>query len=173
VTALAGASCIVAIDAQLLGARSSADLLAVIASACFALYLLFTERLRRTCDTVMLLALSTAASAIALLTICAFTQHTLDILAIPSVSSLLALLGLSLVSQLTGYLCLTYALGHLPATVASLMLLAGAPLTAIFALLVFGERMTILQLLGGVLVLIGVWIVSAEDRAHVMVTTLD
>jgi drug/metabolite transporter (DMT)-like permease len=113
-TALIGAFCIISVDAHHLGTRSSADMLAVIASACFALYLLFTERLRQTCDTVTLLALSTAASAMALFTICACTQHTLQILIIPSVPSLLALLGLSLVSQLTGYLCLTYALGHLP-----------------------------------------------------------
>jgi drug/metabolite transporter (DMT)-like permease len=172
-TALIGAASIVTIDAQHLGSRSSADMLAVIASACFALYLLFTERLRRTCDTVTLLALSTAASAIALFTICACTQHTLHILVIPSLPSLLALLGLSLVSQLTGYLCLTYALGHLPATVASVILLAGAPLTAVFALFVFAERMSALQLLGGALVLVGVWIVTGEDRTHPALPTMD
>ena len=172
-TALIGASCIVTIDAQRLGSRSSADMLAVIASACFALYLLFTERLRQTCDTVTLLALSTAASALALLTICTCMQHTLYTLVIPSVPSLTALLALSLVSQLTGYLCLTYALGHLPATVTSLILLACAPLTAVFALLVFGERMSMLQLLGGALVLVSVWIVTGEDRTHPALPTMD
>jgi len=171
-TALIGASCIVAIDAHL-GSRSSADMLAVTASASFALYLLFTERLRQTCDTVTLLALSTAASALALLMICACMQHTLRILVIPSVTSLTALLALSFVSQLTGYLCLTYALGHLPATVASLILLAGAPLTAVFALLVFGEQMSMLQLLGGALVLVSVWIVTGEDRTHPALPTMD
>jgi drug/metabolite transporter (DMT)-like permease len=172
-TALIGAFCIVTVDAQHLGSRSSADMLAVIASACFALYLLFTERLRQMCDTVTLLALSTAASALALFAICACTPHTLHILVIPSAVSLLALLGLSLVSQLTGYLCLTYALGHLPATVASLIMLACAPLTALFALLVFGERMSILQLLGGALVLVGVWIVTGDDRTHPALPTMD
>jgi drug/metabolite transporter (DMT)-like permease len=172
-TALIGAFCIISVDAHHLGTRSSADMLAVIASACFALYLLFTERLRQTCDTVTLLALSTAASAMALFAICACTQHTLQILIIPSVPSLLALLGLSLVSQLTGYLCLTYALGHLPATVASLIMLACAPLTALFALLVFDERMSLLQLFGGALVLVGVWIVTGDDRTHPALPTMD
>jgi len=70
---------------------------------------------------------------------------------------------LALVCQLTGYFCLTYALGHLPATVTSLILLAVAPLTAVFAFLIFRERMTIIQLFGGGLVLFGVWTITRAD----------
>jgi drug/metabolite transporter (DMT)-like permease len=49
--AFAGAWCIMSVDARHSGARSSADLLAVAASACFALYLIVTERVRQSCDT--------------------------------------------------------------------------------------------------------------------------
>jgi drug/metabolite transporter (DMT)-like permease len=164
--ALAGACCIVAIDARHLSTRSSADLLAILASACFALYLIATERLRKTCDTPTLLALSTSASAVALFGATVAAQQPLQALVIPSLSSLTALLGLGVVCQLAGYLCLTYALGHLPATVTSLILLLVAPLTAIFALLVFAERMSPLQSLGGGLILLGVWIVTSSDRTQ-------
>jgi drug/metabolite transporter (DMT)-like permease len=159
--ALAGAWCIVSVDAHHSAARSSADLLAVAASGCFALYLIVTERVRQSCDTLRLLALSTTASAAALLAVALVTHHSL---AIPSRSSLAALLGLGLICQLTGYVSLTYALGHLPATVTSLILLAVAPLTAIFAMLLFGEAMSILQAVGGGMVLLGVWIVTSADR---------
>jgi drug/metabolite transporter (DMT)-like permease len=159
--ALAGAWCIVSVDAHHSGARSSADLLAVGASACFALYLIVTERLRQRCGTLTLLTLSTTASAMALLAVAVVTHSSL---AISSTSSLAALLGLGLICQLTGYVCLTYALGHLPATATSLIMLAVAPLTAIFALLVFGEAMSLLQSIGGGLVLLGVWIVTSADR---------
>jgi drug/metabolite transporter (DMT)-like permease len=159
--ALAGACLIVAVDARALRSRSSADLLAVLASICFALFLMATEHLRENGDTLTLLTLSTTASAVVLLV---FAVSTNISLVVPSISSLAALVGLGLVCQLTGYFCLTYALGHLPATVTSLILLCIAPLTAVFALLIFGERMTIIQLFGGGLVLLGVWIVTGTDR---------
>jgi drug/metabolite transporter (DMT)-like permease len=85
-------------------------------------------------------------------------------LAVPNIHSLGALLASGIVCQLVGYFCLTYALGHLPATVTSVMLLAVAPLTALFALMTFGERMTALQSIGGLLVLVGVWIVTGSPR---------
>jgi drug/metabolite transporter (DMT)-like permease len=158
--ALGGAFLIVAADARVLGSRPSADLAAVLSSVFFALYLMATERLRESCDTLTLLALSTTASAAGLL---AFSSSARISLAVPNLSSLAALLGLALVCQLTGYFCLTYALGHLPATVTSLILLAVAPLTAVFAFLIFRERMTIIQLFGGGLVLFGVWTITRAD----------
>jgi drug/metabolite transporter (DMT)-like permease len=159
--ALSGAFLIVMVDARHLASRSSADLLAVAASICFAFYLMATERLRISCSTMTILALSTTASSLALL---AFAVSTHISLVVPSASSLTALLGLGLICQLTGYFTLTYALGHLPATVTSVLLLAIAPLTAIFAYIIFGEPMTMIQVLGGILVLFGVWIVSSTHR---------
>ncbi len=159
--ALSGTCLIVVVDMWHLGPRSSADLLAVMASFCFALYLVATERIRESCGTGTVLALSTTASTVALLAFAAATQISLRV---PSVSSWAALLGMGLVCQLTGYFSLTYALGHLPATVTSVTLLAIAPLTAVLAFLIFGERMTMLQIFGGTLVLAGVWVVSGESR---------
>src|SRR6202023_4074633 len=77
-------------------------------------------------------------------------------LGIPDRRSLLALLGLGLVSQLGGYLALTYALGHLPATVTSVSLLAQGPLTAVLASWLLAEPLTSSLVLGGALVLLGV-----------------
>jgi drug/metabolite transporter (DMT)-like permease len=158
--ALVGAWLIVAADARHAGREWSADLLAVMASVCFALYLLTTERLRKNIDTRILVTLSATSSAVVLLLISALAHISL---AVPNAQSLAALLGLGLICQLTGYFCLTYALGHLPATVTSVVLLAVAPITALLAFGLFGEHMTILQGAGGVFVILGVWIVS---RAH-------
>ena len=71
--ALSGACLIVTVDMQHLGSRSSADLLAVIASLCFALYLLTTERIQGRCGAGILLAISTAASTVVLLAFAAWT----------------------------------------------------------------------------------------------------
>ena len=67
---------------------------------------------------------------------------------------------MGVVCQVVGYLCLTYALGHLPATVTSVILLGVAPLTALLALGLFGETMGPGQMVGGAMVLAGVWVVS-------------
>jgi drug/metabolite transporter (DMT)-like permease len=150
-----GAALIMRVDAGHAGLQFSADMLAVGTSFCFALYLLVTQRLRDTCDTATLLALSSTASA-AVLFVVALLTHTP--LRIPDVSSWAAILGLALICQVAGYFSLTYALGHLPATVTSIILLAIAPLTALFALVLFGERMTPVQVFGGALVLLGVWL---------------
>ena len=157
-----GAWLIISVDAHHAASESSADLLAMGASICFALYLLATERLRKEMDTRMLVTLSATSSAVALLVMAAAAHISL---AVPGAQSLAAVLGLGLVCQLTGYFCLTYALGHLPATVTSVVMLAVAPLTALFAFGLFGERMTMLQIVGGAFVIGGVWIVSRVPAA--------
>ena len=159
--ALVGACLIVSIDWRHMRSSSSADLMAVVASICFAFYLLTTERLRADSDTATIVALSTTASTVALL-VFALCGHTS--LAVPGLQSLLAVAGLGLICQMTGYFCLTYALGHVPATVSSIVLLAVAPLTALLAFIFFGEAMTTLQILGGGLILAAVWIIANQPR---------
>jgi len=85
-------------------------------------------------------------------------------LEIPDRRTFLALLGLGLISQLGGYLALTYALGHLPATVTSVSLLSQGPLTAVLAALLLGEPLTIYQIAGGSLVLVGVGLANRLRR---------
>lgn len=158
VIAFSGACLIVSMDFKHLQSGYFADLLAVLASVCFAFYLLITERVREELDTAILAAMSTTASALALLAFAACAHVSLMV---PAASSFASLIGLGVVCQLAGYYCLTYALGHLPATDSSIVLLGVAPLTAVNALMIFDERMTILQLLGGSFILLAVWIVSS------------
>ena len=160
VIAIAGGCLIVSMDWIYVRSASFADLLAFVASICFALYLVTTERLRMISDATTIVALSTPASAIALVAF-AFWRHIS--LVVPTVHSLFAVAGLGFICQLAGYFCLTYALGHVPATVSSVVLLAVAPLTAVLAFFLLGEAMTALQLLGGCLILTAVWIITAQS----------
>ena len=159
-----GSGLIVAADLRLAFTRSSADALAILAAVCFALYLVITGRLREQHDVLELLALSTTASAIVLL-IAALAAHLP--MTIPSPGSLWALIALGLICQVGGYFGLTNALGHLPATVTSILFLAVAPGTAVFAWIIFGERMGPLEVAGGALVLAGAWIVGRKERAEI------
>jgi drug/metabolite transporter (DMT)-like permease len=159
--ALAGTALIVIADVRHAVSRSRADGLAVFAAICFALYLVITGRLRERTDTAVLLTLSTTASAAALW-ITAIATHTS--LAVPDIASWWALLGLGLLCQVGGYFGLTYALGHLPTTVTSILFLMVAPGTALFAWILFGEPMRTMEIVGALLLLAGVWIVGRREK---------
>ncbi len=151
--ALAGTLVILWADLGKLTRLGVGDLMALGAAACFAVYLLATERVRTSTSTLGFLRLAMISSTVALFLI----NRVMGIsLRVPQGRTLWAVLGLGLVSQLGGYLALTYALGHLPATITSVSLLMQGPLTAVMAALLLAEPLTWPQILGGVLVLSGV-----------------
>jgi drug/metabolite transporter (DMT)-like permease len=129
------------------------DVMALLAASFFAVYLMVTERIRSHTRTLPFLRLAILTSTIFLF----FFNIVLRVpLTVPNERSWAALLGLGLVSQLGGYFALTYALGHLPATVTSVSLLSQGPLTAVLAALLLGEPLSGAQIVGGLLVLGGV-----------------
>jgi drug/metabolite transporter (DMT)-like permease len=144
------------------------DLMALGAAACFAVYLLVTERVRTSTGTLAFLRLAMVASTLALLAINLLLGISLRL---PHGRTLWAVLGLGLISQLGGYLALTYALGHLPATITSISLLTQGPLTAMLAAILLSEPITWPQILGGAMVLAGVGLAHRqrhpEDEANV------
>jgi drug/metabolite transporter (DMT)-like permease len=131
--------------------------LAVVASAFFAGYLMVTQRARVSADTVTFTMLSVCWSAVLLGITCVVLREPLHGFPLHSWA---ALGGLGLICQTGGYLAITYALGRLPATVMSVGLLAQAPVTALIAASVLGERLSASQIVGGLLVLAGVYLVA-------------
>jgi drug/metabolite transporter (DMT)-like permease len=131
-------------------------------------YLMVTERVRANVGTLMFLRLAMISSTVALLAI----NFALGVsLRVPHGRTLWAVLGLGLISQLGGYLALTYALGHLPATVTSVTLLTQGPLTALLAAWLLAEPLSLAQIFGGALVLGGVGLAHRqrhpEEEANV------
>ncbi len=139
------------------GGTVTGNLLALAASVFFAAYLLTTERAREGLDTLSFSTLSIAGSAITLLLVCLALDVPLGGF---SRSTWAALLALGIVSQLAAYFALVYALGHLPATVTSVGLLAQLPVTAILAVPLLGEPLHGMQIAGAALVLAGIYIVN-------------
>lgn len=137
------------------------DAMALAASACFAVYLLATEEVRGHTGTLVFLRLAIVSSAAFLL---ALNLAMREPLGIPSGKSFAALVGLGLVSQLGGYFFLTYAMGHLPATVTSVSLLSQGPLTALLAAFLLHEPLTAPLLVGGALVLLGIALANRLKR---------
>jgi drug/metabolite transporter (DMT)-like permease len=77
-----------------------------------------------------------------------------------SARSWAALLGLGFISQLAAYFALVYALGHLRATVTSVSILAQVPLSAVLAAIFLGEPLSSAQVIGGIVVLAGIYVVT-------------
>jgi len=76
-------------------------------------------------------------------------------------------LATAIVSQMIGYLAITYALGHLPASIVSPTLVGQPVLTAILAIPLLGEIPNALQWIGGAIALTGIYIVNqSHTRAR-------
>ena len=74
-----------------------------------------------------------------------------------------ALLALAIISQVGGQGLVAVALGTLPATFSSLVIFLEAIAAATFGWLLLNEPLGLVQLLGGVLILFGIWV--ARPRA--------
>src|SRR5262249_50529576 len=101
--AVAGAAVIVSADLAHHVTLGSGDIMAVVAAACFAVYLMATERVRTTTSTTAFLRLAMISSTLFLLVVNLALRVPLRV---PPGRSWWALLGLGLVSQLGGYLAL-------------------------------------------------------------------
>jgi drug/metabolite transporter (DMT)-like permease len=140
------------------------NLMALSASVFFAAYLVTTERVRREMDTLTFNTLAIAGSIVTMFAVCELMR--LPLTGYPP-RAWAAMVALGLVSQLAAYYALVYALGHLPATLTSVGLLGQVPCTALLAWLFLGEPLTMLQIAGGGVVLVGIFVVNLQPRrAH-------
>jgi drug/metabolite transporter (DMT)-like permease len=135
------------------------DLFAVGGAACYAGYLLYVRRSRQEIDALTFSAISGVAAVATLLVICLVLGTPLW--GYPA-RSWGALVGLALVTQVIGHLSVAYSLGRLPVSRTSIALLGQAPLTAMLAVPLLGERLTVIQMAGGALVLAGIFVVNRK-----------
>lgn len=155
--ALAGMGTIIGLDVLARTSLGAGDLLALAAGACYGLYLLATQRIRARMDTISSLWIASVVGAVFLLPVNLIARHALWGF---STQAYLALLGLALISQAAGWFAINYALGHLPASIVSVTLLAQPVLTAFLAVPLLGESLAPRQLIGGALALAGIYLVN-------------
>lgn len=138
------------------------DAFAVAGAACYAGYLLYVRQSRADMDALTFSAISGVAASVTLLAICLVIGTPL--VGFPS-QSWWALIGLALVTQVVGHLSIAHSLGRLPVSVTSIVLLGQAPITAVLAVPLLGERLDALQIVGGLLVLAGIYVVNSRPRS--------
>ena len=145
---------------------STGDILAIISSIFYAGYFLVTQKGRAKLDTITYIWLMALTSALLFL---AYTR----ILGIPmlgySRTTYLSFFGAALVSQVGGYFMVSYALGHLPASLVSPTMIAQPVLTAIMAIPLAGELLSVEQMLGGTAVLGGIYLVNTAQKKKKLV----
>jgi drug/metabolite transporter (DMT)-like permease len=141
--------------------RLMGDLFGVATAVFFGAYVLAVRAGRARHRAAALMFASTAITA-ALLFCIAFAAepHILP----HSAAGIAALLALAVISQVGGQGLVAVALGTLPATFSSLVIFLEAIAAATFRWLLLGEPLGVFQALGGVLILIGIFV--ARPRAN-------
>lgn len=136
------------------------DLLASAAAVFYAIYQLIIQRGRKFLDPFRYTWFVGLSAAVFL---CAINFALDNPLLGYSSNTWLVFFATAIVSQMIGYLAISYALGHLPASVVSPTLIGQPILTAVLAVPLLGEIPTAAQWLGGAIALAGIYIVN---RAH-------
>lgn len=158
---LAGAITVFGRDVFVNPSLSAGDLLALLSSFFYAGYYMVTQRGRNHFDTLPYVWVVATTCGFFLLLYC-LTQG----LPLTGFSSrtYLVFLGAGIISQIGGYFSISYALGHLPASVVSPSIIASPVLTALLAIPATGEGLAIAQLVGGVAVLGGIYLVNMSQQ---------
>lgn len=146
--------------------RLLGDLYGVATALGFGCYVLAVRAARARHGAAALMFASTAITAACLFVIAfAFEPHILP----ESMPGLATLLALAIISQVGGQGLVAVALGTLSATFSSLVIFLEAIAAATFGWLLLNEPLGLLQTLGGILILFGIWVARprAEDRLEV------
>lgn len=133
--------------------------LAIVASMFYGAYLLAVRKGRSNLDTISFTAISMISSTVVVFIICLFYGTDLKV---ETTQAWISLAGLGLISQLGGWLTINYALAYIKPTVASVSLLGQSVFTALFSIPVLGEFMTFSEIVGGVVVLFGIYLVNSK-----------
>ncbi|MFN5936202.1 MAG: DMT family transporter, partial [Roseiflexaceae bacterium] len=132
-------------------------LLAMGASVCYAGYILSTRHARGGVDTATFMIWSLAIASLIILPIALVLGKPLWGF---SQLSWGYLIFLGIFTQTLGWLAINYALGHLPAPVTSVVLLGQVVLAALLAVPILGEPISTSQIIGGLFILGGIYIVN-------------
>ena len=158
--ALGGAALIMGSDFILHPRLGIGDLMTVGTSLFYAVYFLSTGKGRKFIDPLSYTWLIALFAALTLFIINVFLQNPFGGF---SNTTWLSFLGAALISQVIGYFSMTYALGHLPASIVSPTMIGQPVMTTLLAIPLLGEIPGKYQLIGGAIALTGIYLVN---QAH-------
>jgi drug/metabolite transporter (DMT)-like permease len=160
---LLGAALIMGTDFILHPRFGIGDAMAVFTGVFYGGYFLFTERSRIHFDPISHIWLVGVGASISLFIANRVLQYPLT--GYPT-QTWLVFLATAVVSQLIGYMCLAYALGHLPASVVSPTMVLQPVVTTLLAIPLLGEIPGIWQGVGGAIALVGIYMVNESHNRN-------
>jgi drug/metabolite transporter (DMT)-like permease len=152
---LGGAVLLVGPNFALGGRPLAGDALGVLTAVFYAGYMLAIKSASERTSTAGIMAVGTSVAALALLP---YALATADVFLPQSASGWLVLIGLALIPHIAGQSLIAYGFSHLPASFSSVSLLLQPVLAAIYAWALLGEAMAPMQMLGGLVVLGGIYL---------------
>ena len=154
---MAGAVVILGGDFLLHPSLGLGDLLALTAGVFYGAFLLTTQRAREGLNSMLTWWVAACVSGLSLLVITRVLHQPLTGY---TTAGYVSMIAAALVSQVAGYLSISYALGYLPASIVSPTLVGQPVLTAVLAVPLLNELISWTQVAGGALVLAGIWFVN-------------
>jgi drug/metabolite transporter (DMT)-like permease len=133
--------------------RLIGDLYGVATAFFFGVYFIAVERARKRQGAGRLIFESSLITAVLLFIVALIAQDNFNP---KTATGFAALVGLGLISHFAGQGLLAVALGRLPALFSSLVIFIEAIAAALFAWAILGEKVGVLQALGGVVILAGI-----------------
>ena len=161
ILALTGAVLVMGTDFLRHPALGVGDLMASTAAIFYASYQVTTQRGRRYIDPLRYIWIVGFSATLAMLAMNLALGNQLT--NYPQQTWLIFFVT-AIVSQLVGYLAITYALGHLPASVVSPTLIGQPILTTLLAIPLLGEIPIASQWIGGGIALAGIYLVNQSHR---------
>jgi drug/metabolite transporter (DMT)-like permease len=161
---LLGGAALIGQSMQVDPGRIRGDLYGIVTAFFFALYFLAVGRARETAGAARVTFEAGVITAAALFVIALL----FDTRVVPHTwQGIAALTAMAFISQAGGQGLLAVALGRLPPVFSSLVIFLEAVAAALFGWLVLGEALTLVQSLGGALILIGIWTARPKPQAPV------
>ncbi|MBC8336945.1 MAG: DMT family transporter [Anaerolineales bacterium] len=155
--AMAGAVLIVGSDFFIHPRLGIGDLMAAAAGVFYGGYYLATQRGRQHFDSISYVWLMGVIASVSLALINLGLGHSLGGY---SKETWLVFGATALVSQIIGYISISFAMGHLPASVVAPTMVGQPIMTTILAIPLLGEIPRPIQLLGGAIALTGIFLVN-------------
>ncbi len=159
IISLIGVIFIVGIEQILQSELNTGNILAISASIFYGIYFLTAQKGRNKIDTLTFTTVSMLTSAVVLGLFCLISSTPLSGF---STKTWLSLGGVGLISQLTGWMAINYALGYIKPTQASVTLLSQSVFTALFSIPVLGETLSATEVAGVFVVLSGIYLVNRQ-----------
>jgi drug/metabolite transporter (DMT)-like permease len=161
---LLGGAALIGQSMQVDPARIRGDLFGIVTAVFFALYFLAVQRARERSGAARVTFESGVVTAAVLLV----ATLALESRVLPQTGAgIAALAAMALISQAGGQGLLAVALGRLPALFSSLVIFLEAVAAALFGWVFLGEALTLVQALGGALILFGIWIARPKPEAPI------